>query len=875
MRKNFTLFLWSILLFLTGTGAARATDYYAFSVAGTSITSDNAFSFASSNSAITGTAIYVSAKNRLILYGTTIDLTNSSSVTNAIENYNDDNLEIYISGNVTIKAPQGDAFYLRKNTKFNFDTGATLTIIASKGVETDINTYASSSKALTVTLGGADISNTAGIGIYNNSGTQLSLSLSGTNKLSASDVGILSLDGTRLSGGQLNLTSGATGIISNGDLSISNDTLTVKSAAAALTSNSSSALTISKSIVHTTVSSGHNIDGFASATLTGCSFEGGNTYDTTNKVLTDANGKAVSGTADIGILVTYDLKVKGIAVTSNNAADILGDKTVSYDASSQTLTLNNAHIDAGSEQGIGLTKGQLKINLVGSNSITSTATGISATGSDITISGSDASLTIGGGTIGIYAGVPSDKFYGMLTISGTTVNASGSVYAFRGDNAMTLSIKNANVYASANRGCISGFSSVYLSDELITEPASGATFKYGTGYTDADGKLIGGKLTILAGTDYQFSVGGVEVTSINAADILGDGTASYDSESKTLTLSDAHISGSSYGVDLSNTSIRGLKLNGTSTIQTTSAGIISNTTDPLAITSSEGTGSLDISGGYTGIISKGNLILNGVTLKVSGTNFAFTTWNSSLFVATNATVIGKAASDAKIFNGFSSVILNDCQVVTPTGGDAATVTGSAVIAPTTFTLTLPASGLATLDLGFAATIPDGVTLYGVTSIDNAQSTAKLNQLDASATTLAANTPVIVKGEAGQSYTFSLSKEAGTSIEGNLLKGVLVDTDFDPSDTKTTYYILSGGQFHAADITASDHSIKANKAYLSMAVAGSKSYQLDFGSPSAVRQLPVDGQKDQKADVYYNLQGQRVLSPARGLYIRNGRKVFVK
>lgn len=39
---------------------------------------------------------------------------------------------------------------------------------------------------------------------------------------------------------------------------------------------------------------------------------------------------------------TYGLNVGGVQVTSDNASDILGNGTASYDASSATLTLNNA-----------------------------------------------------------------------------------------------------------------------------------------------------------------------------------------------------------------------------------------------------------------------------------------------------------------------------------------------------------------------------------------------------------------------------------------------------------------------------------------------------------------------------------------------------
>ena len=53
---------------------------------------------------------------------------------------------------------------------------------------------------------------------------------------------------------------------------------------------------------------------------------------------------------------------------------------------------------------------------------------------------------------------------------------------------------------------------------------------------------------------YGLFVGGTEVTSANAADVLGNGTVSYDPDSQTLTLNNATITnvntaGCSIGVD--------------------------------------------------------------------------------------------------------------------------------------------------------------------------------------------------------------------------------------------------------------------------------------------------------------------------------------
>lgn len=68
----------------------------------------------------------------------------------------------------------------------------------------------------------------------------------------------------------------------------------------------------------------------------------------------------------------YDLWVDGEQVTEANAADVLGDGTVSYDAESNTLTLNGAELTEYAEGGYGVIDSYngLTIKLVGENTIT-------------------------------------------------------------------------------------------------------------------------------------------------------------------------------------------------------------------------------------------------------------------------------------------------------------------------------------------------------------------------------------------------------------------------------------------------------------------------------------------------------------------------
>ena len=64
-------------------------------------------------------------------------------------------------------------------------------------------------------------------------------------------------------------------------------------------------------------------------------------------------------------VISYGLTVAGVEVTSENASDVLGDNTISYDADSKTLTLNNATLSGSI---VRTNSDNLTVNLVGQNS---------------------------------------------------------------------------------------------------------------------------------------------------------------------------------------------------------------------------------------------------------------------------------------------------------------------------------------------------------------------------------------------------------------------------------------------------------------------------------------------------------------------------
>ena len=70
---------------------------------------------------------------------------------------------------------------------------------------------------------------------------------------------------------------------------------------------------------------------------------------------------------------------------------------------------------------------------------------------------------------------------------------------------------------------------------------------------------------------------------------------------------------------------------------------------------------------------------------------------------------------------------------------------------------------------------------------------------------------------------------------------------------------------------------AGKAYLEVPASLAPSFlNISFGGEvTAISTVRGSGLKTQGTDIYYNLAGQRVAQPTKGLYIVNGKKVVYK
>ena len=148
----------------------------------------------------------------------------------------------------------------------------------------------------------------------------------------------------------------------------------------------------------------------------------------------------------------------------------------------------------------------------------------------------------------------------------------------------------------------------------------------------------------------------------------------------------------------------------------------------------------------------------------------------------------------------------------------------------------------------------------------------------------ANTGVMVSAATAGDKTIALSAETGTEKDGNLLKPS-GDTGIDDDAMAAAapsckYYRLTmhnGTQigFWWGAENGAAFALGANKAYLAVPTGGSSAPSLLWFDNGSTGIDEVRGQTEEVRGEYYNLSGQRVANPTKGLYIVNGKKVVIK
>ena len=146
------------------------------------------------------------------------------------------------------------------------------------------------------------------------------------------------------------------------------------------------------------------------------------------------------------------------------------------------------------------------------------------------------------------------------------------------------------------------------------------------------------------------------------------------------------------------------------------------------------------------------------------------------------------------------------------------------------------------------------------------------------TSVAANTAMVLKGDAANASATIAVVGTGETKTNNLLRGVTVDTSI--NDFRKYVLVEKNAEDGTKVVKFADTgnraaTVPANKAYL-QAPEGAEARQLTIvfenDLTNAIEIISVESEGN---SAVFNLSGQQVKNPGKGLYIINGKKVIIK
>jgi len=362
---------------------------------------------------------------------------------------------------------------------------------------------------------------------------------------------------------------------------------------------------------------------------------------------------------------TFSLSIAGIPVTDQNKDDVLGDGgTVTYNPLDGTLHLNNATISSASKRPIEDFENDLQIVLVGENKV-----------QDFEGGAPIASNT----SISIWGANTSDYTSNILRVSSNTKWNAASIAC--GDN---MRISNCSVYTDKKINCHHTTGTITIDAAYVeSEITDFAELDLNRAYIETDCHYDTALRRFVDNNDTEvgtviicptvLSVGGTDVTRLNCTDILGDHTASYDYDTRVLTLRNANIA---TGKNICSICPLEIKLEGENTLTVdygTQSAIEMLTAGELIV---NGPGSLTFTGGSGYLISKWAQQSEPITIK----NCTIKSQDNQIFIANyfSPIVINNSNIDLQPCIPFvgSSLTFADCHSVNQTNEELSTNIGN-------------------------------------------------------------------------------------------------------------------------------------------------------------------------------------------------------
>ena len=200
-----------------------------------------------------------------------------------------------------------------------------------------------------------------------------------------------------------------------------------------------------------------------------------------------------------------------------------------------------------------------------------------------------------------------------------------------------------------------------------------------------------------------------------------------------------------------------------------------------------------------------------------------------------------------------------------------------------YTLEVGDAKAATLILPFASTIPSGISAYKL-SYSAGEAAAVATEVEGGS--LAANTPVLINTEETGKFKFISTETESKAGSGQHTVGALVGNyanDFyAPQNSYILYYSAENDLGFYKVTKESTNKVAPYRAYLTTGSLGASSAPArlsiiyDNDGTTGISDAVFQGGKANGTDGnIYNLAGQRVKNPGKGLYIVNGKKYVIK
>lgn len=370
----------------------------------------------------------------------------------------------------------------------------------------------------------------------------------------------------------------------------------------------------------------------------------------------------------------YGFKVAGVDVTSDNYLDLTEINGVSgkvyFDPNTRALTLDNATIEVdGCNAILNETCRYLVIELLGTNTINVTnSAGIYTCESTVILGNSGSTLTLKNDRCAmLFESSPLEIVNCWLEVEGDWgISANDNVAE------EVLTIRNSHVEATGPTGSICDIAGLELEGCYIDIPFK-AAYNADTKSVAVNGETVTSKV-VIEPNSYGIYIADKPVTTLNYKDLTSiygvSGSASYDPDTKTLTLDNATIErNSTDGTGIVNKTVSDftVKLIGNNTVTADLASMVLNQTSTIT-----GDGSLHLtSKRFCGFdMESASVTIDNTSLFVKG-GYGIAGYigaKSEVLTVRNSYVEAEGTGSGSI-SLISKLILEDCAITQPVGAE--------------------------------------------------------------------------------------------------------------------------------------------------------------------------------------------------------------